>query len=256
MKRIFFSCLALCLYESATAQDNETKNVRLGLKVAPSISWLKPSDKNLETDGALIKFAYGLTTDFKLTNNIFFATGIDIAYSGGKVAYPSNDSAYAYKDGDAWPGIPSKSDSLDKIIRLSEQKYNMNYIEIPLILKMKTEEIGYLTYFGQFGINPGFLLKASSDYQGYYVSNNGGATPTEGVDVKEDAQFMKIALNIGAGAEYNLAGNTSLVIGLSFMNGFSSILQKKSEMIRDAGNDSFNQDVKQKAFVLNVGVMF
>jgi len=37
------------------------------------------------------------------------------------------------------------------IPRNIDQSYNLKYVEIPLSLKLRTNEIGYLTYYGNFG---------------------------------------------------------------------------------------------------------
>ena len=49
--------------------------------------------------------------------------------------------------------------SSGQIYQLKERKYKINYVNIPLILKMKTKEIGYFTYFGEFGAVLGFKTK-------------------------------------------------------------------------------------------------
>ena len=47
----------------------------------------------------------------------------------------------------------------------------------------------------------------------------------------EDVNLFKLGLNIGLGVEYNLVGNTSLLVGLNWINGFTNVLKKKSNEI-------------------------
>ena len=41
-------------------------------------------------------------------------------------------------------------------VQLKSRTYKNNYVTIPVGIKMKTKEIGYMTYFGEFGLNLAF----------------------------------------------------------------------------------------------------
>ena len=53
----------------------------------------------------------------------------------------------------------------NNIYWLKERKYKVNYVTIPIGLKLKTKEIGYLTYFGEFGGNIGIPYKTREHLQ-------------------------------------------------------------------------------------------
>src|SRR3989442_1614163 len=44
--------------------------------------------------------------------------------------------------------------------RLNSRYYKTTYIVIPLYLKMKTKQIGAMTYYGEFGLNASIRLKS------------------------------------------------------------------------------------------------
>ena len=91
---------------------------------------------------------------------------------------------------------------------------------------MKTKEIGYLTYFGQFGGNIGIKTKGRvTDQASNVLSLNQESTLTD-LDLDDGIQPLKVAINVGAGAEYNLSGSTSVFFGISYNHGFSNSLKK------------------------------
>ena len=71
----------------------------------------------------------------------------------------------------------------------------------------------------------------------------------ENENIQDDINLFRAALIVGAGAEYNFSGNTSLLFGITYNNGFTNIA-------------NFDVDVDKKAKLLNnyleltVGVFF
>jgi hypothetical protein len=53
----------------------------------------------------------------------------------------------------------------DSIISTSSN-YTLQYIEIPITMKLKTNEIGSLTYYVQIGVEPGWNLSAKGSFEG------------------------------------------------------------------------------------------
>jgi opacity protein-like surface antigen len=176
-----------------------------GLKAAPSLAWITTDTKGFESSGTKLGFSYGLITEFNFTPNYAFATGVDITYRGG-------NSKYSFK----------ANDSTTTNI---EEKYNLQYVEIPLTLKLKTNEIGYLTYFLQFGVAPGFNIRAKSDRKITTQTGSNISTESEdNVDIKDDINNFNLSMIIAGGLEYTLSGSTVLLAGITFNNGFLDIL--------------------------------
>ena len=208
MKRILVIALLLIAYTSADAQK-----VKLGLFAAPGFAWIKPDTEGLEGDGSKVAFSYGILFDYNFTDNYALSSGIEVAYKGGKII--NRDT----------------STTLTGEITT----FKLQYIELPITLKMKTNEIGYLTYFGRFGFVPAYNLKADGELD---VSG----TVTE-VDLEDAINKFNLSLLIGAGVEYSLSGETSLIASINFENGFL---------------DAFDGGAKGYANVisLNIGVLF
>ncbi len=238
--------------KSSFAQDSE-KNFHFGLKATPSVSWFTSSDKKLSNDGVKFGFGYGLITEFAFSKNYAFSTGLEILNAGGKLAFPkSPDSTY-------YPVVnedvtPNRTDTF----LLQSRSYRIRYVNVPLLLKLKTNQIGAMTYFGQFGFDVSFKWKAMCDDDGYYI----GSQPTtrKDVDISEDINFIRLALNVGLGAEYNLSGSTSLVFSVNYNNGFTNALRTDSKTLCLYKVGKKSNPFEQKAMLnyvgLTVGILF
>ncbi len=259
MKKALFILLSLLIGgKYAFAQDeNELKNFRFGLRTGGMLCWYKPDDKKkFESGGVTAKGSYGLMMEFRLNKVAVIATGLQVDYDGGKLNmldtnyyFLSKDDEFLSKEDTA--GVPYDS------YQLLSRQYNTTYITIPFTMKLKTQEIGYFTYYGQFGLNNSIRLKSRVNDQDKTMSG-GSADQTE-LENTNDMNMFRFALNIGGGMEWNLSGSTSLVFGLNWYNGFSNVLKKESRYVfRTPFND--NEYVTQKAtsnaVCLTIGVLF
>ena len=145
MKKILLSVLLVVLLVPM-AFSLDPSGFRFGLKASPSVVWMRPETTNYTSDGLRVGFSYGLVGDIRLGDFYDFSTGITINMVGGKLVYPFKLS-------------------IEEQVDLS-RTYKLNYLEIPLTIKMHTQEIGYLTYYGRFGFGAGVNLrsKASDSY--------------------------------------------------------------------------------------------
>jgi hypothetical protein len=231
-KNLLTSCIVL-LTVSAFAQTTTTENkFHLGLKAAPALVWLKPDTKDLKSDGSSIGFIYGLVTEFNFAKNYAFATGIEVAYRGGKTKYFTSVVT---------PGLTTNT-SIKSV-------YKLEYIEIPLTLKFKTNEIGMMTYYLQGGVSPGFNIRSRSDNDYDFQFQSTGTTKdstasVNDVDIKDNINAFNLSMVIGGGLEYSLSGNTSLLVGISFSNGLLDVFEGSAAT------------AKSNYLALNLGILF
>ena len=148
-------------------------------------------------------------------------------------------------------------------------------ITIPLAIKMKTKEIGALTYYGQIGLNNSFRWKANANDELQViddVTNELGTKDSKSkINITQDISIYTAALNFGLGGELNFSGSTSFTFGLSYNLGFTSVVKNDSDYIgRRANNTDFNpstnptgysvskmpQSIKSNAILINLGVLF
>jgi opacity protein-like surface antigen len=52
-------------------------------------------------------------------------------------------------------------------------------------------------------------------------------TELENEDIQDDIKIYKASLIVAAGMEYNFSGNTSLLVAVTYNNGFTDILKSK-----------------------------
>ncbi len=166
------------------------QKAELGLQFSPALAWMKPSEKEWKNDGMRFGFRYGVNVDLMFSDHYGIGTGILMAHRGGRLTF---------------------QDTL-KI------RFRFQYLDVPVVLKMRTGEIGYMRYYGIFGMTPGFRLSAKAQ-------NSSGGLTYEEVDIKDDIRLTNISLTIGLGIQYILSGNTRLVAGIEFNNGFSDLLK-------------------------------
>jgi hypothetical protein len=194
---------------STYAQDQK---FHFGLKITPSMAWIKPDNKDVDRDGYKLGFAYGVQTEFRIQENYAIASGVQVAYRGGKLKFVYEDSL----------NLP------DAVVN-----YKLQYVEIPIALKMKTNEFNKIRYYGMFGLSPGFIIRAKYD-----------TDDEDDIDAKKDINVLNVNMLIGAGLEYTISGSTALTGGIEFNNGFFDVFDDK-----DAKGVS-------NYLGLNIGVLF
>lgn len=191
----FFSLLFIFTFtfSSARAQDYygnsyAYKPVSFGLTFSPNLSWLNfGNDANVQKESE-IGYGYGLLADFAFAENYYFATGFLINNLKSTVELGSERVSTTYK---------------------------LQYLEIPIGLKLKSTQRYFRSYYGQFGFTGGLKIN------GELAENDGSFQ-----DLGSEAKNIRLALNIGGGVEWQLDHNLKFVTGLSYNNGFTKILDR------------------------------
>lgn len=257
----FFAALLLVSFTASfgfAADDGDNdKKFRFGIKVNPMLSWFRPDDKGLEKGGVKGKFGYGLMAEFRLNSVISFATGIGGDYEGGKLNF--KDSVSYYVNDEEIIGI-NDADSTSGRYLLLNRDYSINYVNVPLTLKMKTKDIGGMTYYAIFGGDLGVRTKSKVTDQVIELTGSGNTKSTlEDIDNTSDMNLLRTSLNVGGGFEYNLAGSTSLVVGVNYRRGFLPAVKKTSDFLQEISNGeekSFKSTVLGDGLLLTVGILF
>jgi hypothetical protein len=173
---------------------------------------LKPDTKGLKSDGPKLGFSYGIIGEYNFSENYAIASGVQVTYRGGTL-------------------------KLDTVAN-STTKWNMQYVELPITIKMKTKEVNKFKYFGQFGFVPGVNIK--SKYETEKESDLEG---------KDNIKPINLSMLIAIGTEYTISGSTTLLGSLEFNNGFVDAFKESNEIKTDF-------KVVTNFFALNIGVMF
>lgn len=237
MKKLFAIVIIVFGLQTLSAQSN----FRLGLTFSPNVSWIDPDTRGVAADGNRLGFKYGVIADFNFAENYAFSSGIFLTHTGGSVSLPSS----AEEANGAFGNLNSEM--------------KLQYLEIPLSLKLRTNEIGYMKYFGQIGLGTAINIGARSDLQFVDLSGN-EVFNVEDESISDDINLFMMNLIIGAGVEYNVSGNTAIMVGLSFHNGFTNIFDFDVVKVDRNGNFLPGETQKAKGFnnyiSLDLGVLF
>ena len=141
MKKPFLAFLFCALCMSSWAQSSKWK---IGLRFDPNITWYKPENDIVNT-GAKMRFGFGLAIDKMFTDNYAIGTGFNVVRLGGGLKYLQETNG---KDA----GILNQ-DLADTTFLIDKSRAcELQFFEVPLTLKLRTNEIGYITYWAQMGI--------------------------------------------------------------------------------------------------------
>ncbi len=225
---IAFVVLSFFSLQPTICVGQEFDKFVFGLKVAPNIGWFKPQSVAIDADGVKVGLGYGLGADYYFAKNYAISVDAMISSSGGKLLLDSN----------TYRNSITGATELKNNIRYA---YANNYLEIPISLKLRTNEIGYLTYFGTFGVQPSFLIGSKAKASGVpfptdekIFVNKSEYNNRDGGFYKDNINLTRLSLVISLGAEYSLGGKASLFTALKWDNGFSDVMSDKNLTNRTA----------------------
>ena len=198
MKKLFI--FFILVYSSALFAQSK---VRLGAHIDPVFTWFSPKTSHIEKDGARLGYNGGLIVEYYFAPNYALVTGLNLTQLGGNLLYKEE--------------VDITTGEGDHVILPPETSvaFNVNYLTIPMALKLKSNEIGYLTYFAELGFSPQVNI-------GSRASSTGGALDKD--NVSKEINAFNVSFFFGGGIEKNIGGQTSLMGGIFFNNGFGDIL--------------------------------
>jgi len=208
--------------------------LNLGAKISPNISWFKPDAQTFTSESVPFNFSWGFIADFQFAEKYFISSGFNVNSMSGRIDYPH----------------VFKINSSDSLIGTMKQSNYLRYVEIPLSVKMKTRQFGYITYFGQIGLGLGMRLNAKADYEFISINRNYTNIETE-INIEDRVNFIRLSMIVAAGIEYSLGGSTAIFGAITFNNGFSNAFDFK------ANNPPYiNADAIINSLEFTVGILF
>jgi len=180
MKRFIF---VIVIFLGATEAYSQ---VRIGLQLSPTISSNRIETQSdlysLKNDGSKLKFKFGMITDFMLTDNYYFSTGL--LYTPKRVAVIATEQ----------PDV-----------RTLTEQYDLQYLQIPLTMKLYTNEITLDTkLFFNLGATAEVAISEKFDKDN---------------EVIENFKFFDTSLLLGAGIERKIGTNTAVYIAFVYNRG-------------------------------------
>lgn len=221
--------LSISMFSQETAKDY--KKFKFGFKVDPNLSWMSPKTTEMTNEGLLGRASFGLNADVMFSKNYAFGTGVNVMKNGGFMTFLDTEE----RDNDS---------TLYMVLR--ERKYKLNYVEIPLTLKLRSSEIGYITYWGQFGLGLGVMTSSRAEDKLNFILQQDAITGLWGEtsknqieetlpDISKDVIPVRASMVVAVGIEYALSGNTAAIFGVTYNNGFTNVLRGKGVERDDDG---------------------
>ena len=184
MKKIISAVVLLLVFATIQVHGQEAKSLRLSFVAEPQISWLKPDIDGVESRGNRAGYNFGVIMDRFFAENYAFSTGLTINTTGGKLRYSQADSADV------------------------DMEYQLRYIEVPLGLKLRSNNFRRTNFYGRFGLTPQINIEARND---------------QDKTIGDQVRLFDLGYHLGAGLEYSLGGSNALMFGLLYHNGFTDI---------------------------------
>ena len=190
--------MVLCIVSSSALAQN---SIELSFSAGPSVNWLSSGSNEVTKGGSKAGFDFGLTADlfFDARNRYAITTGLLLSKTGGTLNYHM-------------PGqFPFSGETLSAG---SSIRYRLQYLEVPCAIKLRTSQFRRWTYWGQFGLSGFVKISAKGD------SSDGQLDKTS---INDEVKRFNLALNIGAGADFDLGSGNALSLGLIYKDGFVNI---------------------------------
>ena len=192
----------------ASVNAQEAGRTRFSFVLNPQISWLKTNNVLAEAKGSLPGYNFGIIVDRFFDDNYAFCTGLTINTNGGKLQYPMLGTNQPYTE-----------------------TYRLKYLEIPIGLKLRSEDMHRTNFYGRFGLSQQINIKA---------------VDINGKDISDQVKLFDLGYHLGAGIEYSVGGRNALIFGLLFNNGFADVTKK----------NGFDDKTIHNRFVFEFGFIF
>ncbi|MGI4875125.1 MAG: porin family protein [Janthinobacterium lividum] len=230
MKKLLFTLGTLAFAQAASAQ------VEIGIKISPAISYLRPdspSATSFTSEKTKFSFGGGVFVDYFFGENYAFNTGLFLTGKGGTIGYNDRISL---------PGGTTTG------VRV-EQKIALQYLEIPLSVKLFTNEVAtdtrlYFQVGGSLAVPVQTRINDEKFYTDPYNNNTQSSAGSHVLDF--DANLLG-----GIGAEYQLGKSTKVLAGLSYHHG---LIDFDRYFEKDRGFSDVN--IKNSVFALDLGLKF
>ncbi len=217
-------CLILGMITCTTSIFGQERTLRMGFSASPMISWLANNDNQIVRTGGNFGMKLGTSADIYFKENYSFTTGISLGFhEGGSLRYETGGNF-----------LP-KSDLSDEMLKTGDKPlpdgvkitYSLQYVEIPIGLKITSKEMGYLRYFIEAPMfSFAFLTRGRANIE----------TPNEKFEqenIYKDLSVFNVFWGFGAGVEYSISENNALIGGIYFQNGLLDVINDNGHTAND-----------------------
>ncbi len=236
---LFLICIAASVY----AQED----VRFGFQASPTFGWMNTDNNRINSSGLNLGLKLGMTGEFYFRENYAITSGIGFWFNAGGTLLHEYGGIY-------WdPAIlpPGVNPEMPTMVKL---KYGIQFVEIPIGLKMRTREFGYNRYFIEPALTLGFKTQARGTATG-----TGLGDQVEKINIRKEVNPLNMSWGINGGVERSISESTSIVLGAGFQIGFADLTRNKNTRVFDPNRPNPVEERskgKANAIILRIGVLF
>lgn len=243
MKKIVMLAFIFLFVQAIYAQGD----IRFGFHLSPAVSWLNTDHSKINSSGPNIGLKLGLNGEYYFRDNYAVSSGIGFHFNAGGTLLHQYGGFYWTKT-DLSGGLDTMS--MSNNVKL---KYSIQYVEIPIGLKMRTKEFGFFRYF----LDPAITLGFKTQARGVITDSGLTGEEDEKYDIRKEVNGINATWGLTGGAEYNLGENSTLVFGAGFQIGFTDLTDDNGTVFDpDKGNRDEDSKGLFRSIVLKLGVMF
>lgn len=243
MKKIALS-VAFILF--LAGQSIAQKELRFGFQSSPMYSWMTTDQRSINSSGHNFGLKLGMISEYYFRPNYAFSSGIGFWFESGGTLLHEYSGIY-------WdPNImPPGVDTLPAMVKLD---YGIQYVEIPVGIKMRTREFGYNRYFIEPAITFGFKTQARGTATG-----TGLGDTAEKINIRDMVNPINLFWGVSAGLERSISPNTALLIGAGFQIGFIDATKNRGTVVFNPQRPEpllENSKGKINGVTLRLGILF
>lgn len=230
-----------------TAQD--ANDFRFGLQISPSVSWMNTDDSRISNQGTALGLKLATQAEFVFAEKYSLATGIGFHFNTGgtmQSQYGGRFFTESIVEGQPYNN-PNELTGPQVLI-----DYSIQYVEIPLSLKLRTREFGTLTYFMEAPI---FTLGFKSNAMGG-LSGGGITQEVEDLSIKREVNPFAFSWGFGGGVEYSILDGTRLFAGLTFQRMFLDATKDGDDYVYEDRVANDDPKATINSLTLRLGVLF
>ncbi|MCP3933486.1 MAG: PorT family protein [Bacteroidetes bacterium] len=229
------------LFQNTNAQ----LDIRFGFQVSPTFSWMSTNVTRINPSGTNLGLRLGVMGEYYFQENYAITSGIGFSFNqGGTLLYDFGGNYWVNTEFNKTIYYPLPDD-----VKL---KHNIQYVEIPMGLKMRTREFGYLRYYIEPQLIWGFKTQARGDITGPNIEN------LEKLNIKKDVNGLNASWGIGGGVEYSISDETALIGGIFFHKGFFDVTDDGGTYDNPNIGGNVKEDSKGtiSSITLRIGILF
>jgi len=239
------------LLTCASLQAQFSGDLKFGIQLSPTFSGMTTNDNLINRDGSNLGLKLGVIGEYYFGETYSIHTGLGFHFNAGGTLFYEDQ----YQKVDIWrESLDGALTSVpDSVAGGLSYKYDLQYLEIPLGLTLRTRQFGYIRYFVRPAIHLGILTQSRGS-----IKNAGFIDDEENFDISKETNPFNLGWSLGAGIEYSVSESTALIGGLAFQSGFADVTTDKGTSLLREGRSATEDDSRGKvnSLVIMLGVMF